>query len=111
MRLINAQTQKLHNFASSAAVPPYAILSHTWGDSEVTFRELRNLSLSVQKTRERIRDKAGYYKIKKCCDQAIADGIQWVWVDTCCIDVSMHSPHRSVRPIYTGLYKTTRSQS
>lgn len=87
MRLINAETLKLHNFKSSF-IPKYAILSHTWGDSEITFKELRNINMSLHNARVRIKAKAGYYKIKKCCEQALAEGINWVWVDTCCIEKS-----------------------
>jgi hypothetical protein len=62
-------------------VPPYAILSHTWGadGDEVTFQDL------VDDTG---RNKAGYGKIQFCRDQAARDGLQYFWVDTCCIDKS-----------------------
>jgi hypothetical protein len=38
MRLLNTTTLKLTQF--SRDVPPYAILSHTWGDEEVTFQDI-----------------------------------------------------------------------
>jgi hypothetical protein len=62
-------------------VPPYAILSHTWGedDEEVTFQDLTE---GVGKS------KAGYGKIRFCGKQAARDGLQYVWIDTCCIDKS-----------------------
>jgi hypothetical protein len=62
-------------------VPPYAILSHTWGDDdeEATFQDLAQ---DVGK------NKAGYRKILFCEEQATRDGLQYVWVDTCCIDKS-----------------------
>jgi hypothetical protein len=61
--------------------PPYAILSHTWAEGqEVTYGEL------VAGTG---RDKTGFAKIRFCGDQAAADGLQYVWVDTCCIDKSV----------------------
>ncbi|KUJ17277.1 HET-domain-containing protein [Mollisia scopiformis] len=77
MRLLNARTRKLREFMGDDT-PPYAILSHTWGRDEVTFQDL-NLAGSGQ-------DKLGYEKIRKCCEQAIQDGLYWAWVDTCCID-------------------------
>ena len=60
-------------------IPPYAILSHTWGadDEEVTFKDLENGPDKV---------KAGYDKILFCGEQARRDGLQYFWVDTCCID-------------------------
>ncbi|KAK4182198.1 heterokaryon incompatibility protein-domain-containing protein, partial [Podospora australis] len=60
-------------------IPPYAILSHTWGDGEVLFRDI---------TDGRHKSKAGYAKISYCGDQAAHDGLNFFWVDTCCIDKS-----------------------
>ncbi|KAF2802762.1 heterokaryon incompatibility [Mytilinidion resinicola] len=62
-------------------IPPYAILSHTWGDDgdEVTFKDLMN---------DTGKSKAGYAKIKFCGEQARRHGLQYFWVDTCCIDKS-----------------------
>jgi hypothetical protein len=62
-------------------IPPYAILSHTWGDDdqEVTLRDLAEGSGIT---------KAGYRKIQFCAEQAARDGLQYFWVDTCCIDKS-----------------------
>jgi len=59
--------------------PRYAILSHTWGadDDEVTFNDLGNGSG---------KSKASYAKIQFCGKQASKDGLQYFWVDTCCID-------------------------
>ena len=57
--------------------PPYAILSHTWSEGqEVTYDEL------VAGTGK---DKTGYAKILFCVDRAADDGIEYCWVDTCCI--------------------------
>ena len=58
-------------------VPPYAILSHTWGGEEVLFQEM------LDGTGE---GKLGYRKIQFCADQAWRDGFHFCWVDTCCID-------------------------
>jgi hypothetical protein len=59
--------------------PKYAILSHTWGDEEVTFKDM------VEGTGK---GKTGYGKIKFCAGQAERDNLQYFWVDTCCIDKS-----------------------
>ncbi|KAI2470715.1 heterokaryon incompatibility protein-domain-containing protein [Annulohypoxylon bovei var. microspora] len=80
MRLLNAKTWKLYDFLESHT-PPYAILSHTWGAAEVTFAD-------IQRTLPLYRRKKGWDKIKWCCRQALQDGIEYVWVDTCCIDKS-----------------------
>jgi hypothetical protein len=62
-------------------IPRYAILSHTWGADieEVTFRDLMDGTGN---------SKAGYNKIRFCGEQARRDGLQYFWVDTCCIDKS-----------------------
>ncbi len=63
----------------------YAILSHTWSknnNNEVTFNNL------VKKTG---RAKPGYRKISLCAEQAARDGIDYIWVDTCCINKSNNS--------------------
>ncbi|APA11278.1 hypothetical protein sscle_07g060480 [Sclerotinia sclerotiorum 1980 UF-70] len=58
---------------------PYAILSHTWTDQEVTYKDL------ISGTGK---SKSGYKKIKFCGEQAAKDGLRYFWVDTCCIDKS-----------------------
>lgn len=62
-------------------IPRYAILSHTWGedDEEVTFNDLSTGAGE---------GKAGYKKIQFCGEQAARDGLQYFWVDTCCINKS-----------------------
>jgi hypothetical protein len=60
-------------------IPQYAILSHTWGAEEVTFKDMID---------DTGRDKAGYDKIRFCGEQARQHGWQYFWVDTCCIDKS-----------------------
>ncbi|KAI1133266.1 HET-domain-containing protein [Nemania abortiva] len=80
MWLLNSCTWELEEFISYKQAPPYAILSHTWGDDEVSFRDWQREPI------EDIRKKAGFSKINNCCQQAAADGLGWIWVDTCCID-------------------------
>jgi len=62
-------------------IPQYAILSHTWGaeHEEVTFKDLTE---GIGKRN------AGYRKLRFCRKQAANDGLQFFWVDTCCIDKS-----------------------
>jgi len=81
MRLINSQTLKLQYFAGEQGVPPYAILSHAWGDDEVNFQEMGGNQLLL-------RGRRAYQKIADCCTQAIKDNLKYVWIDTCCIDKS-----------------------
>ncbi|KAE8823749.1 hypothetical protein PTNB73_10123 [Pyrenophora teres f. teres] len=65
-------------------IPPYAILSHTWKEGqEVTFANLKDLDNAVDVDTQR---KEGYWKIRFCAQQAKRDGLDYFWVDTCCID-------------------------
>ncbi|KAF2818593.1 HET-domain-containing protein [Ophiobolus disseminans] len=62
-------------------VPPYAILSHTWGLSheEVTYQDLLG-GIGTEKK--------GYGKLIFCAKQAAKDGFRHFWIDTCCINKS-----------------------
>lgn len=103
MRLINVHTLEFREFLDGR-IPRYCILSHRWGDDEVTYKEFRK---GLRK------DSAGYRKIADFCkfvrhtsildmgtlkreaflDPELLDystpvliQIDWIWVDTCCID-------------------------
>jgi hypothetical protein len=62
-------------------IPQYAILSHTWGeeDDEFTFKDLMDNTGQTKK---------GFQNLQFCGNQAKTDGLQYFWVDTCCIDKS-----------------------
>jgi hypothetical protein len=79
MRLLNSYTKDFEEFIGTT--PPYAILSHTWEKEKVDFNNLRdtNIDHTVME---------GWYKIDKSCKQALKDGLDYVWVDTVCIDKS-----------------------
>lgn len=60
-------------------LPPYAVLSHTWGDDEdeVTYHDVKH---------DKGKSKPGYAKLLFCGRQAQKDDLQDFWVDTCCIN-------------------------
>ena len=58
-------------------IPAYAILSHTWGKEEVSLQEVECVTR---------KNNDGWKKIDFCAKQANADGLRYIWVDTCCID-------------------------
>jgi hypothetical protein len=66
---------------TTSDVPTYAILSHTWGKEEVIFQDME-VGADISKTM----GKAGWSKIDFCAKQAAADGLEYFWIDTCCID-------------------------
>jgi hypothetical protein len=74
MRLLNAKTKRLEEFFEKD-IPPYAILSHTWGKDEVLFKDV---------TKGRYNNDSD--KIEGCCREALCSGLDYVWIDTCCID-------------------------
>ena len=96
-------------------IPQYAILSHTWGTEgdEVDFKDI------VGGTGQH---KIGYDKIRFCAKQAANDGLQFFWVDTCCIDKSssaelseainsMFRWYREAAKCYVYLLDVSKSES
>jgi Heterokaryon incompatibility protein (HET)/WD domain, G-beta repeat len=83
MRLLKLEENGTFTLTKDITYPttPYAILSHTWGedDDEVNFEDLTHGSGKT---------KAGYKKLYFCGRQAARDGLQYFWVDTCCINKS-----------------------
>ncbi|KAK3334095.1 HET-domain-containing protein [Cercophora scortea] len=79
MRLINTKTYELKEFMGSN-IPRYAVLSHTWEEEEVTFQHFTQLP------HDEVTKMKGYSKIQHTCRLARKSGINWAWVDTCCID-------------------------
>ena len=78
MRLIDTTTVELAEFMSDEA-PEYAILSHTWGNDEVSLADFNKLEK---------RSSTGFLKIQRACSLAKGRGHQYIWIDTCCIDKS-----------------------
>ena len=52
----------------------YAILSHRWIAQEVDYDEVVDLAKMRREERDEIRQRAGYLKILKTCEQAQKDG-------------------------------------
>ena len=76
MRLLNIRTLTMKEFAAND-IPDYVILSHTWGDDEVTLQNLRSMKTSKLEARK------GYQKIKACCQLAQKEpNIEYCWIDT-----------------------------
>lgn len=84
MRLINATTLHLSEFTGSK-IPKYAILTHTWEEEEVSYQDW----LSWEQTGDAaIGRRKGFQKIQGACRQALKNHLDWLWVDTNCIDKS-----------------------
>ena len=76
MRLLQTKTLQFSEFFDSH-IPRYAILSHRWGDHEVSFNGMRKGTAPPG---------SGMIKIENFCRLAAARGFEWAWIDTCCID-------------------------
>ena len=71
MWLINTASLVLE-FVEDPETCVYAILSHTWGDGEVSFQDMANI--------ERARKKLGFSKIERTCQLALNRNIEYAWV-------------------------------
>ena len=83
MRLLNSQTLEFAIFDGDDEVPAYAILSHTWGEGEISFLDMMAIKSDPEHAAT---ESPGYAKIVQTCKQAMKDNILYVWVDTCRID-------------------------
>ncbi|KAK7190833.1 uncharacterized protein CC84DRAFT_1186289 [Paraphaeosphaeria sporulosa] len=79
MRLINAHTKRFEEFLGE--IPPYAILSHTWDAYEIPFKDFYSLHVHEEYPQ-------ASQKIYDTCDRALEDELDYVWIDSCCIDKS-----------------------
>ncbi|KAG1752158.1 heterokaryon incompatibility protein-domain-containing protein [Suillus lakei] len=95
MRLLH--TTKL-TLETPTGVRPYAILSHRWlADSEeVSFQDLQSMPVPPSESSHdnhaertfpsNVQSKEGFTKFRGACDQASRAGLEYIWIDTCCID-------------------------
>ncbi|KAF2723755.1 HET-domain-containing protein, partial [Polychaeton citri CBS 116435] len=79
-RMINVHTLTIDEVTSPDI--EYAILSHTWGAAEVSFQDWEKSYIEAWE---------GYPKILGACRRAKADGLNYIWVDTCCINKSSNT--------------------
>lgn len=82
MRLLHTETYRLHDYFCSQ-VPRYAILSHTWGDREISYEEIQ-AATDPSAIPE-------FSKIQGACALVKSEGFEFIWIDTCCINKSSSS--------------------
>ena len=92
MRLLNVNTLKLHEFFDSDA-PQYAILSHRWGNEEITFKDFMKNRNCYGPDYDKIQ---GFCNAVKRLDLTFVTPIEWVWLDTMCIDSKYTTPFRAL---------------
>ena len=76
--LLDSSYLELEDF-TGAHTPSYAILSHTWGRDEVLYGDVVSGMAYT---------KAGLRKIYFTASEARSHKLDYVWIDTCCIDKS-----------------------
>lgn len=77
MRLIHIHTLELQEFVEGD-IPPYAILSHRWTSQELNFKEVYKKRIDKKKK--------GHRKLLGACKIAARYDVNYLWIDTCCID-------------------------
>jgi hypothetical protein len=97
MRLLNVKTFQLSEFFEEH-IPPYVILSHRWSKNEASYHDFIQQGYMA--------DTDGSRKIRELCHFVRNRGIipylhgirligrealQWVWIDTICIDKTSSS--------------------
>jgi hypothetical protein len=85
MRLLNVETLELREFFE-AEVPPYGILSHRWGKDEVSYQMFMQGKTKTGASYRKIRGLCKFVRERKIWRFSEGVSLQWVWVDTCCID-------------------------
>ncbi|ERT01165.1 hypothetical protein HMPREF1624_02407 [Sporothrix schenckii ATCC 58251] len=84
MRLIETSTLEMEEFFPPK-IPPYSILSHTWGAEEVSLVDFMAVSSASAKTKS---SRRGFKKIVRAAQLARTLKHKYIWIDTCCIDKS-----------------------
>ena len=105
MHLLNTETYKIVNVAEEfRATPQYAILSHRWEEKELSFKTLDAAILKGPASPPpEVRLSAE--KIKGTCARAKAQGYDFVWIDSCCID---RSSSEELRNAINSMFKWYR---
>lgn len=95
MRLLH--TKRL-TIETPTGVRPYAILSHRWlaDHEEISFQDLQHTQAPPSEGPHNnyteatfpsnVRSKQGFAKFLGACDNASRAGLEYIWIDTCCID-------------------------
>lgn len=92
MRLLDTTTFQLApNSPSASKQERYAILSHRWVGSEITYEQLDAHTVALRAAGTTRLESPQEEKIRGACQTARARGIRWMWIDTCYIDKSSNS--------------------
>ncbi|KAM0297353.1 hypothetical protein HYE67_003075 [Fusarium culmorum] len=91
MRCMNTTTFELHTSTQiDFKQQGYGILSHRWGSNEILFSQISQFAHELRQTRNR-HVLPQLDKILGACITARQQGLQWMWIDNCCINKSDNS--------------------
>lgn len=76
MRLLHTTTLAFHDFFADDT-PPYAILSHRWGEEEISYQHYLDQAHAGS---------LGHQKVIEACKLAASRNRDYIWIDTVCID-------------------------
>jgi hypothetical protein len=134
MRLIHSRTLQFHEFYDNA-IPKYVILSHTWGEGEISYADMCRLQKlqayisRVQSTQDAkvswnivsgfvtegeyettclLRESRGYTKLTMTAEVASQFGFDYFWMDTCSIDKSSSA---ELQEAINSMYRWYRESS
>ena len=82
MRLLKAKDLTFKEFLGSD-IDPYAIVSHRWCDEELSYEKFLKDKKRYQQGRLRSH---GWTKIIEAARLALDCGLEWIWLDTVCIN-------------------------
>ncbi|THU97864.1 HET-domain-containing protein [Dendrothele bispora CBS 962.96] len=79
---------------TAGVYPSMAPYFEKLSEAQVTFEDF-------QKPLGKSEGKSGYDKIRAACQQALKDGLRYIWIDTCCIDRGDHEDVvRNIKSMY-----------
>lgn len=96
--LVETGSARLVEYIDERSLPPYAILSHTWGQptEEVLFEDVQSVqdkagpltqanTATFYSPRELAQrgEKSGWSKVYAAAHRACQDRLDYVWIDTC----------------------------
>lgn len=79
MRLLHSKDLVFKEFVGEN-IPRYAIISHRWGEEEVSYQDFLEERRKYRWVR---RQDYGWVKIAKAGQLALKRGLEWFWIDTC----------------------------
>ncbi|KAL7930880.1 putative ankyrin repeat-containing protein [Trichoderma chlorosporum] len=107
MRLLETDTLEIKEFGFGD-IPKYAILSHRWGNYELTLQDMKGRIWQQTGFNDEIKIKA-FQKVKDCCLKAKSESFDYVWIDSCCIDkTSSAELSEAINSMYLWYYKAER---